>query len=131
MRKIIIALSICSVVTFSACKKETVTEERTVVNPDGSTVKTTTTTTDYNLMRLKAAEDNYKKAKEDVEAARATGDTKAERIAQDAADKAKEAWEITKREVKEGADKTGNALKKAGQDVKEGYNNALEKAKAE
>ena len=54
-----------------------------------------------------------------VEVAHEKGDTEAERIARQAADKAKEAWEVTKCEVKE-----------AGQDVKEGYNETLEKAKA-
>ncbi len=105
---------------LSSCKQETVTTQETVVNPDGSSTTTTVTTTEYDVRRLKTAEENYVNAEKEVVIARENGDTNAEKIARDAADKAKEAWEVTKRELKE-----------AGQDVKEGYNKTLEKAKTE
>jgi len=130
MKTLFLAIAVGAIVIFSSCKKETVVEQTTVTNADGSTTTTTRTTTDYDVMRLKKAEDDYRAAEKDVEVAREKGDTEAERIARKAADKAKEAWEVTKREVKEGAQKTNAALKEAGQDVKEGYNNTLEKAKA-
>jgi len=129
MKKAFLAIALCGLV-FISCKKETVVEETTIVSADGTTVTTTKTTTDYDVMRLKKAEDDYKAAENDIVVAREKGDTEAERAAQAAADKAKSAWEITKREVREGAQKTNDALKEAGQDVKEGYNKTLEKAKA-
>ena len=116
---------------LTSCKKETVVEQTTSVNPDGSTTTTTRTTTDYDLKRLKKAENDYKNAERDVVIARESGDTKAEQVAQEAADKAKEAWEVTKRELREGAQKTKEAFQEAKADTKEGYNNAVEKAKAE
>lgn len=131
MKKITLALALLLALGFTACKKETVVEETTTVHSDGTTTTTTTTTTDYDLKRLKAAEDEYYEAEREVAAAKERGDTKAERIAQDAADKAKAAWEVTKREVREAGVKTEEALKEAGRDVKEGYNNALENAKAD
>ena len=116
--KFIITAFLCLFV-LTSCKQETVTEQKTVINPDGSSTTITKTTTEYDIRKLKKAEDDYVKAENDVVVAREKGDTKAEKIARDAADKAKEAWEVTKREVKE-----------AGQDVKEGYNKTLENAKA-
>lgn len=117
--KLILTACLC-LFLLTSCKQETVTEQTTVVNPDGSSTTTTKTTTDYNISRLKKAEDNYVNAEKEVVVAREKGDTKAEKIARDAADKAKEAWEVTKREIKE-----------AGENVKEGYNKTLEKAKTE
>lgn len=117
MKNIITAFT--CLLLLSSCKQETVTEQKTVINPDGSSVTTTKTTTEYDLRKLEKAEDDYVKAENEVVVAREKGDTKAEKIARDAADKAKEAWEVTKREAKE-----------AGQDLKEGYNKTLEKAKA-
>lgn len=116
----IILTAITLLLVLSSCKQETVTTQETIVKPDGSSVTTTTTTTEYNVQRLKKAEDNYVRAEKEVVIARESGDTKAEQVARDAANKAKEAWEVTKRELKE-----------AGQDVKEGYNKTLEKAKSE
>ena len=120
MKRFIILAAFAGFLATTSCKKETVVEETTTINSDGSSTTTTKTTTDYDVLRLKRAEDDYLAAEKNVEVAREKGDTKAEQIARDAADRAKEAWEVTKREVKE-----------AGQDVKEGYNNTLEKAKAE
>ncbi len=131
MKKLFFAAAFCGILSLASCKKETVVEQTTTTNADGSTTTTTRTTTDYDVIRLKKAEDDYRAAERDVEIAREKGDTDAERIAKNAAAKAKEAWEVTKREVKEGAQKTNEALKEAGQDVKEGYNKTLEKAKAE
>lgn len=113
---ITVAFALCLI----ACKQETVTKQETIVNPDGSSTTTTVTTTEYDIHRLKKAEDTYINAEKEVVIAKERGDTKAEKIARETADKAKEAWEVTKRELKE-----------AGQDVKEGYNKTLEKAKAE
>ena len=130
MKKAFLTIAVFGVFALTSCKKETVVEQTTTVSADGTTVTTTKTTTDYDVMRLKKAEDDYKAAENDVVVAREKGDTEAERVAQAAADRARKAWEITKREVKEGAEKTNDALKEAGDDVKEGYNNTLEKAKA-
>lgn len=120
MKKILVFAILSGFFCITSCKKETVVEQTTTVNDDGTTTTTTKTTTDYDLMRLKKAEDNYVAAENDVKTAHEKGDTKAEEIAREASAKAKEAWEVTKREVRE-----------AGQDVKEGYNKTLEKAKAD
>lgn len=120
MKKLLVLAIFGAFFCTTSCKKETVVEQTTTVNDDGSTTTTTKTTTDYDVMRLKKAEDDYNAAENDVRVAREKGDTKAEKIARDASAKAKEAWEVTKREVRE-----------AGQDVKNGYNKTLEKAKAD
>ena len=117
MRKFLVAFAIGSLL-LGSCKKETTVESTTTVNTDGSTTTVTKTTTDFD-MKLKKAEDDYNNAEKEVVIAREKGDTNAERVARKAADRAKEAWEVTKREIKE-----------AGQDVKEGYNETIEKAKA-
>ncbi|HEX8270983.1 MAG TPA: hypothetical protein VF581_13910 [Flavobacterium sp.] len=131
MKNLILTLAIGGMLTLTSCKKETVVEQTTTVNPDGSTVTTTKTTTDYDVKRLRKAEADYTAAENDVIVAREKGDTNAERIAREAADRAKTAWEKTKEEVRKGAAKTKEATKEAGQDIKDGYNNALEKAKTE
>ena len=117
MKKII--LSIGFAVLLLSCRKETTVEQTTTVNSDGSTVTTTKTTTDYDLKLRKAeeAELEYRKADSAVIVAREKGDTKAERIAQEAADKAKEAWEATKRELKEAGAKTKEALDDAKKEI--------------
>ena len=126
MKNLVLTMAFGIMLLSAGCKKET-TVETTVTSEDGKTVTTTTTTeTDYDL-RLQKAEADYQAAENDVKAAHEKGDTKAEQIAQDAADKAKEAWEATKAEVRLGAEKTKEALK----EVKEGYNETLEKAKTD
>ena len=131
MKTLSITMTACMMLMFASCKKETVVEQTTTTNADGSTTTTTKTTTDYDLMRLRKAETDYNNAEQEVVLARERGDTKGEEIARRAADKAKEAWEVTKREVKKGADKTKEAFQDVKEETKEGYNNAVEKAKAE
>lgn len=117
MKRITLLLAVCGML-LTSCKKETVVEQTTTVNADGSTVTTTRTTTDYD-MKLKKAEADYNDAERNLKVARESGDTKAERVAQEAADKAKIAWEKTK-----------ETLKEAGDDTKDAYNRTLERAKA-
>jgi NDP-sugar pyrophosphorylase family protein len=120
MKRLVMSFGIAFAL-LTGCKKETVTTETTEqVSPDGTTVTTTTTTTtdtDYDF-RLKKAEEDYNAAEADVKAAQERGDTKAEEVARKAADKAKDAWEVTKREVRQGLEKTGDAIKEAGSDIK-------------
>lgn len=119
MKKLTLAMAACAMIAFTSCKKETETTSETELNSDGTITTETNTDTDY-VMDADRAEARYNEAQRDLEAARANGDTEAERIAQKAADDAKAAWEKTKA-----------ATKEAGQDIKEGYNEALEDAKAD
>ena len=94
MKKTVFTLALFGMIVTASCTK-TVKVNTTETTEDGKTVTTTTTETDYD-MRVRKAEDDYNVAEGEVKAARERGDTKAERIAQDAADKAKSAWEVTK-----------------------------------
>ena len=113
--KRLILLAVCGML-FASCKKETVTTETTIVEADGTTTTTKTVTTDYDI-RLQKAEADYRDAEKDVIIAREKGDTKAERAAQTAAEKAKQAWEATKAELREGAAKTKEVLKDAKKEI--------------
>ena len=129
MKNLSLIIAICFALFVTSCKKETVVEETVSVQPDGSTVTTTKTTTDYDMM-VKQAESDYQAAEHDVIVARERGDTKAETIAQNAAAKAKTAWENVKADFNKGKEKTKDALQELKEDTKEGYNKTLEKAKA-
>lgn len=121
MKNLTLALAVFAGMALSSCKKEVVTEQTTTVNADGTTTTTTKTTTDYDLMRLRKAEDDYRKAENDVIVARKKGDTKAEKVAQETADKAKEAWEATKNELKKAGANIKDATHDARQDIKESF----------
>jgi hypothetical protein len=96
-------------VSLYSCKREVTVEQVTTVQDDGTTVTTTKTTTDYDF-RLRKAEDDYNRAETEASLAREHGDTQAERAARETAAKAKEVWEATKAEIRDGASKGKEAL---------------------
>ena len=117
MRKTVFTLALFGLLVTASCTK-TVKVNTTETIEDGKTVTTITTETDYD-MRVRKAEDDYNVAEGEVRAARDRGDTKAERIAQDAADKAKSAWEATKSELQEAGAKTKEAIRKTGKRIED------------
>lgn len=121
MKKLIFVAAACSMIFVAGCKKETTVTETTTVNEDGSTSTVTTTTTDYDV-RLRKAEEDYRRAENDVVVARERGDTEAERVARDAAAKAKTAWEATKSELKVAGAKTKEVFEDARKEIKEEFN---------
>lgn len=125
------ALACFGTLALVSCKKETV-ETTSTDMADGDTIVTTTTTTTTNGINVESdsVKARWERAKEDVKAAVAKGDKKAQEAAQKTADEAEAAWNKLKSNVKEDAEATKAKLDEAKQDVKEKYNETLEKAKA-
>lgn len=127
------ALAFLGTLALASCKKETV-ETTTTDMVDGDTTMTTTTRTTTDGIGVDVETDSVKarweRAKEDVKAAVAKGDKKAQEAAQKTADEAESAWNRLKANVKDDADATKARLDEAKEDLKQGYNETLEKAKA-
>ena len=126
-----LALAFFVSIVFASCKKETVETTTTdVIN--GDTVTTTTTETSLKSgvdLETNEAKTKWEKAKEDLQAAVANGDKKAQEAAQKAADEAETTWNKLRAEVKENTEEATEDLKEAKEKAKEQYNEALEKAK--
>ncbi len=126
-----LALAFFVSIVFASCKKETVETTTTdVIN--GDTVTTTTTETSLKSgvdLETNEAKTKWEKAKEDLQAAVANGDKKAQEAAQKAADEAETTWNKLRAEVKENTEEATEDLKEVKEKAKEQYNEALEKAK--
>ena len=126
-----LSLACLGALALASCKKETVeTTSTDMVDGDTTVVTTTTTTTDGINVETDSVKARWERAKEDVKAAVAKGDKKAQDAAQKTADEAEASWNKLKANVKEDADATKAKLDEAKKDVKEGYNETLEKEKA-
>ncbi len=126
-----LALACFAAVALASCKKETV-ETKSIDMVDGDTIMTsttTTTTTNGINVEMDSVKARWERAKEDVKAAMAKGDKKAQDAAQKTADEAEANWNKLKANIKDGADATKAKLDEAQDDAKDSYNETLENAK--
>ncbi len=124
-------MAVVALIFATSCKKET-----TVVT-DGENI----IAVDENLVvDTEGLEAEYNAAVTKLEEAKANGDTEAQKIAQEAVNTAKSAWEVAKEktnqavnDVKEGVETAGEKIDEAADktkaDVKEATENAKEDAK--
>ena len=127
-----LALAFFGALALASCKKETV-ETTTTDHIDGDTTITTTTATSVEStvdIEANEAKAKWEKAKEDLKAAMAEGDKKAQEAAQKTADEAETAWNKIKADIKENTAEAKQDLNDVKEKAKEEYNEALEKAKA-
>ncbi|RZK11816.1 MAG: hypothetical protein EOO46_05480 [Flavobacterium sp.] len=138
MKKTILSLAVITLIFTASCKKET------TVTTDGDAIVIKEQVTVADGTDLEAA---YNNAVIKLEEAKKSGDAEAQKLAQEAVDNAKSAWEATKvkaeeisNDVKEGAQKTGDKIEKSAEEAKKkasetkeeakkDYNNAVDKMK--
>lgn len=119
MKKIILSMAVVAMMVATSCKNETVVKtdgEEPILVEDQTTV--TTEESDFETI--------YNNAVIRLEEAKKSGDAEAEKLAQEAVDNAKAAWETAKAkaqeistDVKEEAAETKNEVKQAVTEVKE------------
>lgn len=116
MKKLVLSIAVIAAIFATSCKKETtvVTDGEDVVVVDENLVVDTT-----------GLEAEYNTAVAKLEEAKASGDAEAQRLAQEAVDNAKSAWDVAKEkaaetatDIKEGAEATGEKIDAAAENAK-------------
>ena len=127
-----LALAFFGALALASCKKETVemtTTDQIVGDTTITTTKTATSVESTVDIEANEAKAKWEKAKEDLKAAIANGDKKAQEAAQKTADEAETAWNKIKADFKENTAEAKQDLNEVKEKAKEEYNEALEKAK--